>query len=105
MVGGAASLGSFGYAEHASAITGAAVASGSGVQLGPFEFTPRMPAKAWILYGCLPARYKSGGDMDASDANISIQELELSVEYLDELSLGTEAAPVAMGLAIADAAR
>lgn len=105
LVGGAASLGSFGYVEHAAAITGAAVASGTGQQLGPFELTPRLPAKAWILYGCVPSRYKSGSDMDALDGGISIQELELAVEYFDELSLGTEAAPVALGIAIADAVR
>jgi len=103
MTGNAASLASRGYIEHAAAITGAAVASGLGQQIGPFELTPRLPAKAWVLYGCLPTRYKSGGDFDASDSSISIQELELAVEYWDELALGSEAAPVALGVAIADA--
>jgi hypothetical protein len=76
-----------------------------GKPLGPFEFAPRLPAKAWVLYGCVPARYKAAGDFDATDGGISIQELELAVESWDELSLGTEAATVAYGLAIADAVR
>jgi len=105
LTGGAASLGSRGYAEHAAAIQGAAAASGLGVQLGPFEFTPRMPAKAWVLYGCIPARYKPAGDFDATDGAISIQELEIAVESWDELALGSDAAPVALGSAIRDAAR
>lgn len=77
----------------------------AGAPLGPFEFAPRIPAKAWVLYGCIPARYKPAGDFDATDAGISIQELEIAVESWDELSLGTAAAPVAMGIAIADAVR
>lgn len=93
----------------AAAIGGAAANAASigfsaiGKPLGPFEFAPRLPAKAWVLYGCVPARYRSAGDFDASDGAISIQELEIAVESWDELSLGSEVAPVAMGIAIADA--
>jgi len=103
-IGGASSsLGSLTFARNTAALTGAAAAAATGTQLGPFELTPRMPAKAWILYGCVPSRYKSASDFDATDSGISIQELELSVEYFDELALGTQAAPVAMGIAIANA--
>lgn len=103
LTGGSASLGSRGYVEHATAITGAAITSGAGQQLGPFEFTPRLPAKAWVLYGCIPSRYKPASDFDATDSGISLQELELAVESWDELSLGSERAPDALGVAIADA--
>jgi len=109
-------------ASGASAVSGAGVSSGAaiggalalgtsiglsaaGKPLGPFEVAPRIPAKAWVLYGCVPSRYKPAGDFDATDSGISIQELEIAVESWDELSLGTGAAYAAMGIALADAAQ
>lgn len=53
----------------------------------PFEFAPRIPGRAWMLYGCLPTRYRSGSDFDASSSEVSIQEIELAVERFDEISL------------------
>jgi hypothetical protein len=47
----------------------------------------RLPAKAWILRGCIPVRYKAGTDFDASSSDVSIQELELAVDIMDELNL------------------
>ena len=85
---------------------GAGIAAGVGASasLGPFEVAPRLPAKAWVLYGCLPARYKAAGDFDGSDSSISLQELEIAVEHWDELTLGgTTAAATAAAIAIADA--
>lgn len=105
LVGGVSSLASRGYLEHATAITGAGAAAATGAHMGPFEFIPRLPAKAWVLYGCIPTRYKTGGDFDATDASISLQELEVALEGWDELTLGSDAAPQALGFAIADAAR
>ena len=104
-VGGFASTGSASIIAHSSAISSAAGAAAVGSNLGPFEFTPRIPAKAWMLYGCIPARYKAAGDFDAKDGEISLQELEIAVESWDEVSLGSEAAPIAVGIAIADAVR
>lgn len=89
----------------AAATVGSIAASAAGAPLGPFEVAPRLPAKAWVLYGCIPSRYKAAGDFDATDSAISIQELELAVESWDELSLGTAAGIAATGIAIADAAR
>ena len=67
------------------------VAAGAGIaaalDVGPFEFAARLPAKAWVLSNCLPARWKAGSDFDASDAKISIQELEISCEAVEEISL------------------
>lgn len=103
--GGARSLGTAAAIGGAAALAGSLTASALGSPLGPFEVAPRVPAKAWVLYGCVPARYKAAGDFDASDGGISLQELEIAVESWDELSLGTTATAVALGFAIADAAR
>jgi hypothetical protein len=106
--GGVTNLGGAGLS---AAALGSAAAIGTsigfsavGKPLGPFEFAPRIPAKAWMLYGCVPSRYKAAGDFDASDGGISIQELEIAVESWDELNLGTVGGAVAQGIAIADAA-
>jgi phage tail-like protein len=57
------------------------------VGFGLVEFSPRFPAKAWMLYGCMPVRYKTGSDFDATSAEVSIQELEIAYDYFDEISL------------------
>ena len=48
---------------------------------------PKIPARAWLLKGCIPTRYKSGGDFDAASGQISIMELEVAVESMEEISL------------------
>jgi len=53
----------------------------------PFEFAARIPARAYILYGCIPSRYKAGSDFDATAGDMSIQELELQVEMFEQISL------------------
>jgi hypothetical protein len=69
------------------AITGAAgLLSAAGVG-GAFEFVSRLPAKAWLLHQVMPARYKVGGDFDALSSAISIAELEIAVEMVEEISL------------------
>ena len=102
MAGGAAGLASFG---GGLATAGSMALTAAGAPLGPFEVAPRLPAKAWVLYGCLPASYKAAGDFEATDSGISIQELEIAVESWDELSLGSESSAVAMGVALADSIR
>ena len=59
-----------------------------GVGLGPFQFASRLPARAWLLHDCLPVRYKSASDFDATSGDISMQELEVQPEYIEEFSLG-----------------
>jgi hypothetical protein len=59
----------------------------AGGTIGPFEFTARLPAKAWLLHGCLPARYKAGSDFDAGSSAVSLQQLEIAVEMVEEISL------------------
>lgn len=58
-----------------------------GVAFGPFEFAPRLPAKAWMLHGCLPTRYKAAGDFDASSGALSMSELSIAVDFFEEISL------------------
>jgi hypothetical protein len=60
----------------------------SGLGASAFEFAARIPARAFILYGCVPSRYKSGSDFDASGSDVSIQELELEVEMMEQVGLG-----------------
>lgn len=73
------------------------------------QMSLRTPGRAWLLYDCLPTRYRSGSDFDATSGDVSIQELEVQPEHVVELSLST-LSPVAArligaGLTIADASR
>lgn len=71
-----------------SAALGATLGTLAMTGLGPFNFATRLPARAWLLHGCLPVRYKSASDFDAFSGEISIQELEVQPEYVEEFSLG-----------------
>jgi len=82
IAGGGAALGGAAVGAASSALT-----AGGNVGFGMTEFAPRLPAKAWMLYGCLPTRYKVGGDFDAKSSDISIQELDVQYEYFDEIAL------------------
>jgi hypothetical protein len=55
---------------------------------GQGEFAARIPGRAWILYKCIPTKYKAGSDFDASSGDISIQECELQPHDICELSIG-----------------
>jgi len=39
------------------------------------------PSKQWICYNCMPTRVKMGTDFDATSAEISIEEVEIEMEY------------------------
>lgn len=71
-----------------AALAAAAIGGSMAVGIGPFEFATRIPARAWLLHDCLPVRYKVGSDFDASNAAISLQELEVQPEHIEEFSLG-----------------
>ena len=64
-----------------------AAGAGGAVNFGPFEFTPRLPAKAWLLHDCIPTRFKSGSDFDAASGDVSIAEIEFAPEMFEEISL------------------
>lgn len=46
----------------------------------------RMMGKGYILHNCLPTRYKAGGDLDATDGEVSIAEFEVQPEFITEFS-------------------
>jgi len=64
---------------------GAITLAGSGV--GPFEMAARIPARAWILIDVIPVRYKAGGDFDANSSAVSVVEIEVALERVEEISL------------------
>jgi hypothetical protein len=37
-----------------------------------------VPGRAYMLFDCLPIRYKSAGDFDANTVAVSVEELELT---------------------------
>jgi len=78
--------------RNASAAGTAAVLAAStlaSTALGPFETYAKLPARAWILEGCLPTRYKTASDHDASSGQISMMELDVAVERVEEISLAS----------------
>ena len=53
-----------------------------------FDLFARIPARAWMLYGCLPVSYKAGSDLDALGNEISIQQVTVQPHYMSEIALG-----------------
>ena len=56
---------------------------------GPADVAAHVPARAWMLYDCVPTRFKSGGDFDAKNGDVSIAELDIQPEMIEEISLGS----------------
>lgn len=74
----------------AGAVAGGLQAAGSILgahNIGPFEFAARVPARAWVLKGCIPVRYRPSGDFDALSGAVSLAELELALEMFEEVAL------------------
>lgn len=86
-VGVMVSGGSLGSALQETGFSIGLNAVSSALGFGPLTQNSRIPARAWVLQGCIPTRYKSGGDFDASSSALSIAELDLAVDQLDEISL------------------
>ena len=47
----------------------------------------RPMGKAFLLWSCIPTRYKAGTDFDARSGEVSITELEIQPQYFSEVSL------------------
>lgn len=61
--------------------------AGSGNALGIANIGIKVPARAFMLKNCIPTRYKSGSDFDASSGQVSIQELDIQPEIVEEIAL------------------
>jgi hypothetical protein len=85
LVGAEAALAGSASLGNAATLAGAAASSILGG--GPIDFVARIPARAWILTGCLPVRYKVGSDFDAKSGEVSIAELDIKPELIEEISL------------------
>ena len=46
-----------------------------------------VPGKAYMLFGCLPTRYKPASDFDANASEISLEELDLNFHRFEEFSI------------------
>ena len=85
----AASIGGLAGLTAGANFVGSAAGRGNvAVGIGPFAFATRIPARGWILHGCLPVRYRAGSDFEAASGEISLMELEVQPEYIEEFSLG-----------------
>lgn len=80
----AAGTGTAALAGAFGGVAGSLFAAGAFV-----EGVPKLPARAWLLGGCLPTRYKPGSDFDASSGQISMMELEIAVERMEEIGLAS----------------
>lgn len=85
----AAAASAQGAIAGSAALAAGAIASANNQSIGPFEINPRIPAKAWILYDCIPTRFKVGSDFDARSSDISIAEIEIHPELIEEISLSS----------------
>jgi phage tail-like protein len=97
LTGALSTVTGFAVAADAGAGLGVAAGAASGAQLGALQaagslFSPqtvgiKIPARAFLLKNCIPTRYKSGTDYDASSGQVSIQELDIQPEMVEEISL------------------
>ena len=63
----------------AAGITGAVSAAVSTLSQGVTDLNMlAVPGRAYMLFDCLPVRYKAAGDFDANSVGISLEELDLS---------------------------
>jgi hypothetical protein len=53
------------------------------------SLTTRVPGRAWMLYDCLPVRYKAGSDFDSTSSAVSIVEMTIQPEHVVEMTIST----------------
>jgi len=53
----------------------------------PLEFGMYLPGRAYLLWSCIPTRYKTAGDFDATSSEVSLQELEIQPEAISVFTL------------------
>ena len=54
---------------------------------GPKGIIDFIPARMFILYNCIPSRYKVSQDFDAKVSDVSIQELTLEYEMIEQVTM------------------
>ncbi len=79
---GYSTLGLTGTADELKAIE--AIAKGF---LPNTSSVTRIPGRAWMLFECFPTRYKVASDFDATSSDVSIMELDLAIDYIEEIGL------------------
>lgn len=52
------------------------------------DLVNRLPARAWLVYSCIPQHYKASNDFDALSHSPSIQDLTVSCKYWVEFNTG-----------------
>lgn len=52
------------------------------------ELVSRAPARGWLLKDCIPLNYRAGTDFDATSGELSIMELVIQPNSVEEFSLG-----------------
>lgn len=63
----------------AAAVTAAASATASLLSSGEADLNLLgVPGRSYMLFDCLPVRYKAAGDFDANSSLVSVEELEIS---------------------------
>lgn len=67
---------------------GATLLDIANVAIGLNDLLKRVPARAWMLYDCIPVYYKSGTDFDALGNDISMSELRVRPWHAIEYNMG-----------------
>lgn len=79
-----------GVAVDLFAGAGALAAAGTNLAFGDNggDLVQRIPARAWMLYDCIPVRYKAGSDFDPMGSEVSIAELSIKYVNFTEFNTG-----------------
>lgn len=83
-----ASVGALSAVAAGGGVGGAVTGAAGGAIIGGF-IDNRIPGRCWTLHDAVPTRYKAGSDFDASSSAISIMELEVQPEYVEEITVST----------------
>lgn len=57
------------------------------VSMQAWEEAQFLPGRAWLLWDCIPLRYKAGTDLSATTADVSIMELDIQPYAFTEFAL------------------